>query len=226
MGLLQIIHDALAKGAVEKGWGGDECRKAVPISTHITESFGWLFVAFWFYSKVQGRKWYENLKSTISKELVDYDKANPKGNPLRWLEILIGSLHVLMFLQLIYFKSTISALIYLLQPCHQILLFQGIALLNNGTLGVLISLFVLPALTGTTLAMLFPETGGLDQFLEMEAYWLQHYLIEIVPIYLLLRKNGLALKLCSMKTVMAGLWILVLVHFALLEVNRIFLTRF
>lgn len=215
-----LFHNNFVQGALMKGWGGVECYNTIPLSTHITESLGWIFLCAWFQKKTRGFKWYENLKSNISKSLTEYEKSNPKGNPLRFLEILVGSLHVLMFFQIIYYKSNISALIYLLQPCHLILLVQGIALLSNGLTGVLISLFILPALTGTTLAMIFPETTGLDQPLEMEAYWLQHILIEAVPIYLLVRKDGLALQYANYKAIVAGLWLLTLLHFVLLEVRN------
>lgn len=219
MGIVQIVHDLLAKGGLEKGWGGDECYKAVPFATHITESLAWIFLCFLFKKVVNGDSWLQQLKSNIKNSLKEYNQKNPKGNPYRSLEVFIGVIHLAMFIQLIYYKLNISALIYLLQPCHVILLLEGIALLNDGVLGVLITLFILPALIGTLLAMIFPETTGLDQPYEVEAYWLQHYLIQSVPYYLLLRKNALALKYANYKTVVAGLWILCLLHFSLLEVR-------
>ena len=95
-----------------------------------------------------------------------------------------------MYLHLLYFKTNSKALIIvLLQPCHVILLLEGIAVVSRSTLGVKISLFILPALIGTLLAMLFPDTSGLEQFLEEPSYWVQHYLIQAVPLYLLCRRN-------------------------------------
>jgi hypothetical protein len=226
MSFLQAVHDILAKGALEKGWGGVNCWNSIPIATHLMESVGWVLLTFAFVQVTQFGKWYSDLTARISRELKAYYKAHPHTSVMRWLEIAVGILHVSMFFQIIYFKFNNSAIAYLLQPCHQILLWQGIALLDNGVLGVIISLFILPSLTGTTLAMMFPETGGLEQYLELEAYWLQHFLIESVPLWLLLRNNAFALQFFSFKTVFAGLWFLVLYHFVLLEVKKIQISFF
>jgi hypothetical protein len=125
-----------------------------------------------------------------------------------------------MFAQIIYYKINILSMVNMIQPCHVILLLQGIALYSTGTTGVMITLCVLPALTGTLLAMLFPDTGGLDQPLEMEAYWLQHYLVQAVPLYLLVRRDYVALKNASFFNIFCGLWVLLLLHFSLYEVRR------
>ena len=155
---------------------------------------------------------------SLSKQIREALKVSPITSLSRTFEVIVGLLHLAMFAQLVYFKYSISSLVNLMQPCHVILLFQGIALLSTTETGVLISIFILPALTGTMLAMLFPETTGLDQYLEMEAYWLQHYLIQAMPLYLLLRRNGLALQFCSLKTVCMGIWLLYFLHFSIYEV--------
>ena len=69
------------------------------------------------------------------------------------------------------------------------------------------------------LAILFPDTSGLDQWLEESSYWYQHYLILTVPIYLLCRDNFLVLKLSSYRTTIYGLWLLALSHFGFYEVG-------
>lgn len=74
---------------------------------------------------------------------------------------------------------------------------------------------------GTLLAMLFPDTGGLDQPLEMEAYWVQHYLVQAVPLYLLVRRDYVALRHASYLNVFLGLWVLLILHFSLYEVRRL-----
>lgn len=131
---------------------------------------------------------------------------------------LLAFVHFAMYAQIIYYKTNISSMINLIQPCHLVLLLEGIALYSDGPLGVLITVLILPTLTGTLLATLFPDTAGLDQPFEIESYWIQHILIQIVPIYLLLRKNSLALKLFDFKTVFVGLWILTFLHFTLYEI--------
>lgn len=215
--LLQKAHDLLVYGALSKEgiWGGPECAKAVSMETHIYESACWILLSIVTYYLFNCPKYLSDLKKTITLEL-----AATKQHPvLRFLECTVGSVHLLMFFQLIYYKFNISSLINLFQPCHVILLLQGLALFSDGVFGMLVAIFILPSLTGTMLAMLFPATEGLDQPFEMEAYWIQHYFIQIVPLYLLLRKNGLALKHTGLSSALFGLWILMVLHFFFFEVS-------
>lgn len=211
------VHALLVTGALSKGgtWGGPDCRAQLSMDIHLYESSFWVLMCIFTY-------FIFNINGTIkslSKQIEVGLKASPMNSLSRTFEVIVGLLHFAMFAQLIYFKLSISSLTNMIQPCHVILLLEGIALLSTSSTGVYISIFILPALTGTLLAMLFPETTGLDQYLEMEAYWLQHYLIQAMPLYLLLRRNGLALQLCSYKTVRIGIWILYLLHFSVYEVN-------
>ncbi len=213
--ILTKVHDALAYGALSKGWGGIECFKAIPLRTHIVESSFWIGLCIATYYGLNVPKHYKAMTDNIKLDL-----AQSKIHPVaRALEIIVGSIHMFLCLQLVYYKSNISSLINLLQPCHVICLLQGLALLSTDTFGVLVAVFVLPALTGTTAAMLFPETDGLDQPFEMQAYWIQHYFIEAVPLYLLLRRGSLALKYSNIYTMLGGLWILAVLHFSLYEVS-------
>lgn len=157
--LIKVLQNALAKGALEKAgtWGGPECAKAVDLKTHVIESSCFVFLGILAFYYLGCPLYLSNLKKHISKDIAHIKVSST----VRVLEILLGSVHVLMFLQLIYYKYQIFSLINLLQPCHVILLLQGIALFSTDYVGILISLFILPALTGTALAMLFPETTGL-----------------------------------------------------------------
>lgn len=216
--LLQKAHDLLVYGALSKEgiWGGPECAKAVSMETHIFESSCWILLSIVTYYFFNCSKYLSEMKRAIRAEL-----AVTKQHPvLRVLECLVGSLHMLMFFQLIYYKFNISSLINLFQPCHVILLLQGLALFSDGVFGMMVAIFILPALTGTMLAMLFPATEGLDQPFEMEAYWIQHYFIQTVPLYLLLRKKGLALKYTNLSSAFFGLWILMVLHFFFFEVSN------
>ena len=47
---------------------------------------------------------------------------------------------------------------------------------------------------GSLLAITFPALEGLSQPYELEAFWILHTLIQIVPFYLLVRNNFAALK--------------------------------
>lgn len=219
--ILEFIHKALVSGALAKGWGGPVCRAAVPISTHIVESLGWVVVSVIVTKGLKLDQEHSSLIKKIRSLLpISFNSSNDSLiSTERKFELVMSSIHFLMFLQLVYYKSTIMSLINLLQPCHVILLLQGIALYSTTELGIIMSLYLLPTMTGTLLAMILPDTTGLDQLFELESYWLQHYIIQVIPLYLLCRKNFLALKVFSFKHIVSGLVIMALLHFVLYEVS-------
>jgi len=214
--VLDFLHKILVTGALSKGWGGPECRAALDIRTHVVESTVWLIVgAIAFTAYKAGPKF-----SALCKNIqLDLERSKPT-TAARAFELLMSAIHIGMFLQIVYYKVNILSLVNMIQPCHVILLLQGIALYSTGTTGVIISLCVLPSLTGTMLAMLFPDVGGLDQPFEMEAYWIQHYLIQAMPVYLLVRRDYVALRHASYLNIFLGLWTLLILHFSLYEVRR------
>mmetsp|Transcript_23060 Transcript_23060/g.38468 ORF Transcript_23060/g.38468 Transcript_23060/m.38468 type:complete len:291 (-) Transcript_23060:312-1184(-) len=212
--VLAFIHKSLVSGALSKGWGGPVCRAALDFNTHIAESLFWLCVATISFHYYEVKSKYRLLCKSIEVGLAQ----STQSSNMRTVDVCLSFLHFGMFIQIIYYKVNILSLINMIQPCHVILLLQGIALYSKGVLGVLITLFMLPAMTGTLLAMAFPDTGGLDQPFEMESYWLQHYLIQAMPVYLLVRRNYLALNNTGMFTIFMGLWILMVLHFSLYEV--------
>lgn len=213
--VLDFLHKILVTGALSKGWGGPQCRAALDIQTHIVESAVWLTVgAIAFVAYKAGPKF-----TALCRNIkLDLAKSTPT-TAARTFELIMATIHIGMFIQIIYYKVNILSLVNMIQPCHVILLLQGIALYSTGTTGVVISLCVLPSLTGTLLAMLFPDTGGLDQPYEMDAYWIQHYLVQAVPLYLLVRRDYVALRHASYLNVFLGLWTLLILHFSLYEVG-------
>ena len=214
MSVIEYINHYLASGALAKGWGGPQCRATVPINVHIWESLGWMTVCAVSYIMVgmgrRIRKMWENIEKDLAL-------VHTSGLEV-YCDNILAVVHLLMFVVIVYYKFNIKALVNLLQPCHMIVVLEGIALYSKGPFGVLLSLFILPAMIGTLLAMLWPDVGGLDQPFEMEAYWAQHYLIQFVPIYLLIRRNFLATKYAGPFTVFCGIWFLLLLHFSLYEV--------
>lgn len=212
---LHGLHKVLVTGALSKGWGGPECRAALPIKIHLAESAFWLAIAAIVYKFYDLPAKYKSLVTSVQNDL----SKTPINKNARVFELALATVHFGMFAQIIYYKMNILSMVNMIQPCHVILLLQGIALFSTGSTGVIISLCVLPSLTGTLLAMLFPDTGGLDQHLEMESYWIQHYLVQAVPLYLLTRRDFVALKNASLLNVVCGLWILLLLHFSLYEVR-------
>ncbi len=200
---------------MRKGWGGPGCYSAVPLSTHLWESFGWMCICYLVFTRFRFSERISSLRKEINTSLVICSPS-----PLiRKAELCLALVHFGMFFQLLYFKTSSQALIWIIQPCHMVLLMQGIALYSNGPVGVVLSVCMLPAMTGTLLAMLFPDSGGLDLKFELEAYWIQHYLIQLMPLYLLSRYNFLGAKIASPFTVLVGVWTLLLLHFSLYEVR-------
>ena len=205
---MDTLYEYFIGGAlVQSGsWGGPECYSHITQETHLIETTGWLLLA--------ALAWYTLDIGSVFKSI----KIKESECKINVFDVLLGFVHFGMYAHLLYFKTNSKALaIVLLQPCHVILLLEGIALVSRGKLGVNISIFLLPALSGTLLAMLFPDTSGLYQWLEAESYWVQHYLIQAVPLYLLCRRNFQALNECSTKTVLAGYWILHVLHYTLYE---------
>jgi hypothetical protein len=198
----------------EPSWGGDVCYKRIDLSTHIIESSVWVLslILLWYIFNIN--KHINELYQKAEKLLL--------SNKITTLEHIIDKsislLHFAMYIQIVYYKTNISSLINLIQPCHLVLLLEGIALFSNGPLGVLITVLILPTLTGTLLATLFPDTTGLEQPFERMSYWIQHILIQIVPLYMLLRKNSLSLELINFKTILIGLWILDFIHWTFYEI--------
>lgn len=157
MSVLDKLWEYFVSGALAKGWGGPQCAKAVPLRLHVLESICWLTCAaiVWHYNFMLSKL--RDLVNRINSSLSQSHKRN-QGTAARTFELILSFVHVMMFIQIIYYKVNIKALVNLIQPCHVILLLQGIALYSQGITGVLITIFMLPALTGTLLAMLFPDT--------------------------------------------------------------------
>lgn len=216
--ILHQIHDLFVAGSLKNGgsWGGAECRAYVDIFTHFRETCFWILLSSLFFQFFSLRRKYTDLWNVTKINL----SSIKYSNTTRYLDYILATIHFSMYFQLIYYKWNFSSLINLIQPCHVILLMEGIALASNDHIGVLISVLILPSLSGTFLALFFPDTTGLDQPFEETSYWIQHYLIIFVPIYLLLRRNSLALKMSNKFTVGYGLWILTVLHFSFYEVNN------
>jgi len=210
---MEIAHDYVFGGALRKGgdWAGPDCAAAVPVAMHLYEGLAWVVIAALLYYALDVRGVIGSLTSAVKSKGTTKGKG---GNSLILLfERVLSVVHFTMFAQLVYWKFNDKAMIMLAQPCHIILFLEGIALLspNSSALGSTISVLVLPALTGTLLAMIVPGTSGLSK-LEVTCYWLQHIIIQIVPFYLLVRRDFQALRLCSIRTVLVGIWILQVAH--------------
>lgn len=156
--MANIIIQYLTEGALVRGWGGLACREAVPFHVHVAESSAWLLLSYVFYYRFDVRAKMASLVKCIQNEI---ESSQIQGRSFRYFEIFMGTIHVGMYLQIIYYKFRIKSLVNIIQPCHLILLAQGIAYFSDGFLGILLPLFMLPYSSGTALAMFVPDVSGL-----------------------------------------------------------------
>lgn len=85
------------------------------------------------------------------------------------------------------FKFSSRTVIYILNPCHVITTIQIFLLAAPPTSKTVTALFRIHmhCLYGAILAILFPVLNTRKRCLELEVYWIQHFLILITPFYLL-----------------------------------------
>ncbi|XP_015912607.1 transmembrane protein 164 [Parasteatoda tepidariorum] len=85
------------------------------------------------------------------------------------------------------FKFSSRTMIYILNPCHVITTIQIFLLAAPPTSKTVTFLFRIQnhCLYGAVLAILFPVLNTRKRPLELEIYWIQHFLILITPFYLL-----------------------------------------
>lgn len=217
--LKSIAWEWIISGGYKKGgsWGGQVCADYVSFDVHVMETAVWLvflfalFVIFGFNGKLK-RMWNE-----VTLALQTQDRKLTKFNMYNVLDTVIGSLAFGNWLLVVWYKINLRSLINLLQPCHLTSMMQGIALLTDGPSSVMIALLSLPMVAGSGGTFFAPDTSGLDQPFEEEMFWVQHILLQTIPLYMLLRHDALALRMMDFKTIAIGNWFLVLTHWAIFE---------
>ena len=91
------------------------------------------------------------------------------------------------------FKFATKQLIWLFNPCHVTSVIDIYCLaMPVDTFKINNSLFIMTLFTmhGPLAAMLFPTNAGLILPFESEIYWIQHWLLLLIPLYFLLVKDG------------------------------------
>jgi hypothetical protein len=134
------LHDILVAGSLKYGgtWGGPECRANVDITTHFYESAFWISICIISYKLLNFGKKLSALRTAAKFELTLLKYANCS----RILDKILATIHFGMFIQLIYYKWNISSLISLIQPCHLVLLFEGISLYTYIYLSIFVYVYV------------------------------------------------------------------------------------
>lgn len=214
----EVLYDMVISGGYKKGgsWGGVECAAHVPYHVHVYESVTWivLMLGLFFYFDFSGKV--RELEKVITAKMATRKYAHLPF--FRVLDLVLCTMAFGMWLTVLYYKINLHSLINLLQPCHLVVLAQGFALLYDNSTGLLIALLSLHMVSGSGAAFLFPDTSGLDQPYEVEEFWIQHTFVQVVPLYLLLRNNGLGAEVADLKIISFGNWILVFMHWTLFEV--------
>ena len=222
--LWSFLHHTLTYGPlVEKGWkdlGGIDCFNSIPLRTHVLESSGWIFVGLLFYVMTNVKQVFHSQYHAIATDI----SSCKRSPPVRFIEIFLGLILIAVFLAIAYFKIHTNAGIFLIQPCHIICACEAYAMLfPTSPYSTFIAIYLLPAMSGSIMALIFPENDDLQLPFEVEIFWIEHWLIVLLPIYLLIRQNGIVIKYANMRhwhTIAIGLWFLLLLHFAVHEVSQ------
>ena len=213
---LQFLHDILFAGSLKQGedWGGGVCAAYVPMHIHVKESITWILVLILLSVPLNLMETMHQLGRDVKSHLLKIKKPFPTMQ--RNLEICVAILMFTMFVNLLCIKIWNHALIVLLQPCHMLLIIQGIALLYHGPLSVYLTLLTLPPLTGSLMALIIPSLNGLNQFEQIQFY-VQHIAEALIPIYLLCRNEFCALKSCNFRVLAIGQLSFDFLHFTMYE---------
>ncbi len=218
MSISQLMQDYFIKGALDVGgsWGGPLCAAAVNISTHLQETIGWIIIASILWTIFDLETEYKKLWNMST----NYYRKN-KSNTITWwrmCEIFLGLVEATIFLRVVYYKYNKMSICYLLQPCHIVLFLQSYSLLVSTPFESVVASLSISMVTGTGMAMLFPDTSGLDQPYEETLYWVQHVIIQVVPFIILLRNDNLVYRMTSLKTLWLANWGVLVLHWTMYEV--------
>ena len=156
-------------------------------------------IAFLAYLFDVPRSWKEVISIKLSGKLNIFDYT-------------LAAIHIGMWLQVIYYKIYLMSLVNLFQTCHLILIWEGIVVLSSNPIRLWLGLLVFTMTAGVLVALMFPATEGLDQYLEAESFFIQHYLLMITPLYLLCRHNFEFLKQINFRFILFGCWLIIVLH--------------
>lgn len=213
------LHEIIFSGGISKGvtWGGPTCLAAIPYENHIYEMFGWITLSVVMY-------WGWNLHSYWKEGLQNARKYCMMSEKVRGVlslrvqpiaDAIFIIAHFGLWLSVLYYKINLKSLVNLLQPCHLLLLLQGVTVALPKSMAAesaVMSILLLPLVIGPIAAVACPATDGLDQPYEKEGFWVQHYMQLISPLYMLIRNDFCALKISDVKGVLLGNWLPIALH--------------
>jgi len=215
------LPDVLGAGAFRvmgqpgyEGYGGAACLAHVPLRTHALETAFWAGILLLAFFCLDLRALWRDFLRRAGELPAALPQARAQADTLVRRGLAAG--HWALLLHLVCCKVRSEILLYLLQPCHLILAAQAVALVSSHEVACAVAVLCVPPQVGAILAIAFPDTSGLDLWLEAEAYWVQHVLITTLTPAYLLTVSG-AYRLIDLRGVLLGAWLVVLHHWVTLE---------
>jgi hypothetical protein len=202
-----------------KGWDGEDCHHEVPIHIKQREVLVWTFIILFLAQIFRHDKTFLHLGKVI-KSMRKSESHHKLSSLEKYLDMFFCLSAGFGWAMLVYYKIIMRYMIYLLQPCHLTLAFHFITFFNADALAPIAALLWLPMTGGTLSAILFPSTAELINPYEVEMYWIEHALVQIIPLYLLVRKRGAIVKHFSWNHVFLGNLIVMCIHWWIFEVSR------
>lgn len=222
--LIQLMHEYIFSGGIKKGgtWGGVDCFLAIPLETHIMEVCGWIAIVAFLYVFFGFHQHFIEMK-ILAKRIIH---GHSRSIVAKVLDAIFAVVHFGLWMLVVYYKICLRSLVNLLQPCHLLLLLQGIAVVDHGVLSALIGSLTMTMCVGALMGLMVPATEGLDQPYEEFFFYVQHSLMIGTGLYLLVRNNFVAYKLLNLKTLVFGNVLLMALHVLLFApMDRYFLVN-
>jgi hypothetical protein len=213
------VHEIVFSGGIKKGgtWGGPVCAAHVDYHTHRFEVGLWIVLSVIVFLAVNIPDLLKTIKKRTDEVMVGYKQ------PIFWKQVdfLVAAIHMGMWLQVVWYKTNLKSLINLLQPCHLSLLINTAAVLLPGLPGVLCTMVGLPLAIGAVMALAFPATEGLDQPYEVLSFFIQHWILLVVPLYLVSRNNFVVARIFNFRCLLLANWMVMIVHWFFFVVGAV-----
>lgn len=218
--LWKTVHHYFFRGGelLGNGWDGEDCHNEVPIHIKQREVLVWT-IAILFLAQA-----FRHDRTIFHIQKIIHDmKRSESHHHLTSFEKYLDMFFLVScgfgWGMLVYYKVLMRYMIYLLQPCHMTMFLHFITFMNVDFFAPIVSLLWLPMTAGSMSAILFPSTSELTNPYEVEMYWVEHILIQVIPLYLLVRKRGAILKHFSWNHVFFGNLLVMCLHWWVFEVS-------
>ena len=214
------VYQMVKKMGADQSWGGISCLNAVPMRTHVIETIMWILflLGSYFYMKIpQIAKSFAKNASAQNVRIIKLPRSQLSISIRETIGWILCATHFTLIIHMLICKWNARILIYTLQPCHIMLIFQFFAFFCSAEFSSAVAVFTIPPMVGAYLAIFFPDTSGLEQLFEVEAYWVEHALITFITPVFLLWRDGYSHDLLRFSYIFLGVWLLILYHWIVLE---------